>query len=82
MPREEQEQMRISNDLQKILGDKYVVKFDDCESCLTRVFYKAKNGQMIFVKEVPNEEMKSGISITSFELSRDQRMYLLATNNL
>lgn len=82
MPREEQEQMRISNDLQKILGDKYVVKFDDCESCLTRVFYKAKNGQMIFVKEVPNEEMKSGISITSFELSRDQKMYLLATNNL
>lgn len=82
MTREEQEQMRISNDLQKILGDKYVVKFDDCESCLTRVFYKAKNGQMIFVKEVPNEEMKSGISITSFELSRDQRMYLLATNNL
>lgn len=82
MTREEQEQMRISNDLQKILGDKYVVKFDDCESCLTRVFYKAKNGQMIFVKEVPNEEMKSGISITSFELSRDQKMYLLATNNL
>ena len=82
MTKEEQEQMRISNDLQKILGDKYVVKFDDCESCLTRVFYKAKNGQMIFVKEVPNEEMKSGISITSFELSRDQKMYLLATNNL
>lgn len=82
MTREEQEQMRISNDLQKILGDKYVVKFDDCESCLTRVFYRAKDGQMIFVKEVPNEEMKSGISITSFELSRDQRMYLLATNNL
>ena len=82
MTKEEQKQMIIANELQDILGDKYVVRFDDCESCLTRVFYRAKDGPMIFVKEVPNEEMKSGISITSFELSRDQRMYLLATNNL
>lgn len=82
MTREEQEQMRVANDLQKFLGDKYEVRFDDCESCLTRVFYKAKNGQMIFVKEVPNEEMKRGISITEFELTRDQRDFLFVTNNL
>ena len=76
------EQIKVANDLQKILGNKYKVRYDDCESCLTRVLYTAKNGETLLVKEVPNTEMKSGLSVTDFELSRDQRMYLLATNNL
>lgn len=76
------EQIEIANKLQSILGNKYTVKYDDCESCMTRVFYTAKNGQQIFVKEVPNAEMRSGISVTDFTLSREQRMYLIATNNL
>lgn len=76
------EQLKVANDLQRILGDKYVVRFDDCESCLTRVFYKTKNGEMILTKEVQNAEMHSGISITDFSLSNEQTMYLIATNNL
>ena len=42
-----EEQIKVANKLRMALGDRYVVKFDDCESCLIRVFYKAKNGQMI-----------------------------------
>lgn len=76
------ESREAAKKLQKILGDKYEVRFDDCESGLTRIFYKAKNGQMIFIKEVPNGEMKSDLSVTDFALPREKIMMLLALNNL
>lgn len=84
MMKEEQrrEQQKNANKLQAALGDKYLVEFDDCESCLTRVFYKAKNGEMLLTKEVLNTEMKSNLSVTDFRLSKDQIAYLIATNNL
>lgn len=75
------EQQAVANKLQEILGNKYIVYFDDCESCLTRVFYKASNGEMILVKEVPNEYMKTDISITDFTLPR-AKMYELFTRGI
>lgn len=77
-----EKQIKVANKLRMALGDRYIVEFDDCESCLTRVFYKAKNGQRILTKEVLNTEMKEELPITDFKLSREQTMYLVATNNL
>lgn len=38
--------------LMQALGENYNVKYDDCESCLTRVYYKG-----VLIKEVHNSEM-------------------------
>lgn len=75
-------QTKVAYKLQKILGEKYTVLFDDCESGLTRVFYNAKNNKKYLIKEVPNEEMRSSISINDFTISSELASMLLATNNL
>lgn len=76
------EQIKIATRLQEVLGSKYIVRFDDCESCLTRVYYKAKNGEMIKTAEVPNTEMHSGLAINDFMLTRDKILELMATGSL
>lgn len=70
-------QQEIANWLQDMLGNDYSVKYDDCESCLTRVYFKPLNK---LIAEVPNNEMKPGISVQSFEASREDRMMAMVTN--
>lgn len=70
--------IKVAEKLQEILGGKYTVIFDDCESGLTRVFYKASNGEKILVKEVLNSEIKANIVISEFELSKEKRFELMA----
>lgn len=54
-------EIKYANELQNILGEGYKVNYDECESCMTRVYYKN-----ILVKEVKNCEMKSGMNISDF----------------
>lgn len=75
-------QIKVSNKLQKLLGDKYTVLYDDCESGLTRVFYNAKSGEKFLVKEVVNSEMKSDLSINDFTISGKLATMLRITNKL
>lgn len=63
-------QQNIANWLQEVLGSDYIVRYDDCESGLTRVIYKPLNR---LVKEVANAEMKSGISVGDYEASRNDK---------
>lgn len=74
--------VKIANKLQKMLGNKYDVKFDDCESGITRVFYICKNGQKIFVNEIENNKLSECIAINDFTLSKNQILELIAKNNL
>lgn len=62
--------IEIANWLQTVLGDDYIVRYDDCESGLTRVIFKPLNKT---IKEVPNNEIRSGISSQAFEASREDR---------
>lgn len=70
-------QQEIAKWLQDMLGNDYSVKYDDCESCLTRVYFKPLNK---LIAEVPNNEMKPGISVQNFEASREDRMMAMVTN--
>lgn len=69
------QEIAVANWLQTALGDDYIVRYDDCESCLTRVIYKPLNK---IVAEVPNSEMHKGISAQDFEASHEDRMKAMA----
>lgn len=71
------EQIKIAGFLQEILGDAYQVRFDDCESGLTRVYFKPLN---IMTAEVPNSEMHAGISTSKFLANREDIFKALALN--
>lgn len=74
---EEREQIKIAGFLQEILGSNYDVRYDDCESGLTRVFYKPFN---IMTAEVANSEMHAGISTAPYEAKREDIYKALALN--
>lgn len=82
MNSQEREQLKVANDLQEILGERYRVYYDDGESCLTRIYYIARNGLYILVKEVPNSSLHKGINIWDFMLSQEQSYELNAKNLL
>ena len=71
------EQIKIAGFLQEILGDAYQVRYDDCESGMTRVYFKPLN---IMTAEVPNSEMRSGISTSKFFAKREDVFKALALN--
>lgn len=71
------EQIKIANFLQEVLGDHYTVRYDDCESGLTRVYYRPLN---IMTAEVPNSEMHAGISTAPYLASKNAIMEALARN--
>ena len=73
----EKEQIKIANFLQEILGRNYEVRYDDCDSGLTRVYFKPLN---VMTAEVPNSEMKAGISTLRFEATREHIYKALALN--
>ena len=60
------QEQKIANWIQEVLGEDYEVRYDDCESCLTRIYYTPLQKM---IAEVPNSEMKSGIDATKFEAS-------------
>lgn len=64
------QEIAVSNWLQTMLGDDYIVRYDDCESGLTRVIYRPLNK---LIAEVPNGAMHKGISVQDFEASREDR---------
>lgn len=61
-------EIEVANWLQDVLGENYAVRYDDCESCITRVVFKPLNK---VVAEVPNSEMHTGISVQDFEASKE-----------
>lgn len=67
----ERKQASIAIELQQILGEDYSVRYDDCESGLTRVYFKPLNK---LIREVKNDEMVSGLSITSFTANKEDCM--------
>ena len=67
--------IEIANWLQTTLGDDYIVRYDDCESGFTRIIFKPLNKT---VKEVPNNEIHSGISVQAFEASMEDRFRAMA----
>jgi hypothetical protein len=69
------QEIAVANWLQSVLGDGYIVRYDDCESGLTRVIYKPLNK---VTAEVPNSEMHKGISAQGFEASREDRFRAMA----
>lgn len=73
----EKEQIKIAGFLQEILGRNYEVRYDDCDSGFTRVYFKPLN---IMTAEVPNIEMKAGISTLRFEATREHIYKALALN--
>ena len=49
--------------LQEALGEDYTVKFDDCESCMTRFLYKG-----VFYKEIENSEIENpSLNVTDYK---------------
>lgn len=58
------EQIKWANLLEKALGEGYKVCYDECESCLTRVYYEGE-----LVKEVPNEEMRGSLNVCDYRKS-------------
>ena len=69
------EQIAIANWLQDALGSDYEVRYDDCESGMTRVVYRPLHKVII---EVPNSEMHTGISAQKFEASMEDRFKAMA----
>lgn len=69
------QEIAVANWLQTVLGDDYTVRYDDCESGLTRVIYRPLN---TVTAEVPNSEMHTGISAQDFEASREERFRAMA----
>lgn len=55
--------------LQDLLGEGYKVCYDQCESCMTYVYYKG-----YLVKAVPNEEINPHMSVYSFALDLGRRL--------
>ena len=49
--------------LQEALGDGYKVNYDECEGCMTRVYYRGH-----LVKSVPNTEINGSIDVCAFTL--------------
>lgn len=68
-------ELEIANWLQTILGDDYIVRYDDCESGFTRVIFKPLNKM---TAEVSNSDMCEGISAQSFMASREDRFMAMA----
>ena len=64
----ELEQINVANWLQEALGDNCIVRYDEGDSCFTRVYFKPLN---IMTAEVLNTEMKKGISTTPFLAKRE-----------
>ena len=71
------EQIKIANWLKSVLGEKYVVRYDDCESGFTRVIFKPLN---IVTAEVLNTELKSEISANDFALKGEELYKAIALN--
>lgn len=71
------EQQKIADWLQEILGRNYVVRYDDCESGMTRVYFKPLN---IMTAEVPNSEMHAGISTSPYLVSQEDLMKAIVLN--
>ena len=71
------EERKIAGFLQEVLGNNYEVRYDDCESGLTRVIFKPLN---IMTAEVPNSKMHAGISTGEFEAKREDIFKALALN--
>ena len=65
---ETREQQKVAGFLQEILGSNYIVRYDDCESGMTRVYFKPFN---IMTAEVPNSEMHAGISTAPYYVSKE-----------
>ena len=68
-------ELKIANWLQGVLGSDYEVRYDDCESGMTRVVYRPLHKVII---EVPNSEMHTGISAQKFEASMEDRFKAMA----
>lgn len=79
MNSKDKEQIKIAGFLQEILGRNYEVRYDDCESGFTRVYFKPLN---IMTAEVPNSEMHAGISTSDYEAKREHIYQALALNLL
>lgn len=77
MSNTEKEQIKIARFLQEILGRNYEVRYDDCDSGFTRVYFKPLN---IMTAEVPNSEMHAGISTSNYEAKRAHIYQALALN--
>jgi hypothetical protein len=70
-----QKEIEIANWLQTMLGEDYIVRYDDCESGFTRVIFKPLNK---VTAEVPNSEMHTGISTQEYMASREDRFMAMA----
>ena len=49
-----EQQAARAQKLQQALGEDYTVRFDDCESCMTRFLYKG-----VHYKEIENSELEN-----------------------
>lgn len=57
------EGIKWASRLQAALGDGYKVNYDECEGCMTRVYYRGH-----LVKSVPNTEINGSMDVYSFAL--------------
>ena len=71
----EREQIKVAMWLQEVLGSEYEVRYDDCDSGFTRVYFKPLN---IMTAEVLNSEMHTGISTAPYLVSQQDRARALA----
>lgn len=62
------EGIKWASRLQEALGDGYKVNYDECEGCMTRVYYKG-----YLVKSVPNTEINGSMDVYSFALDYKAR---------
>ena len=62
---------KVVDALRRALGNDYEIRYDDCESCLTRFFYKG-----VFYKEVPNTEMVPSIDVYDCAAPQELKMQL------
>lgn len=74
-----EKQAQIAYELQKMLGEDYTVRFDDCDSGLTRVYYKPLHK---LIKEVPNESMTKGLSLSDYTASREDLLHAYALRSM
>lgn len=68
-------EIEVANWLQEVLGSDYSVRYDDCESGLTRVVFKPLHK---VIAEVPNSEMRVGISASNYMASKEDRYRAIA----
>lgn len=57
--------------LQEVLGNEYDVRYDACDSAMTRVYFKPLNK---LIKEVRNEDLTGKINALEFEASMQDRL--------